>query len=85
VPRTAAETARGAPSGAGRGTATYSILDREIALESDNIFSSGSPGSLKNERRIETALVTMEKNNIEAQGPCYEGGRERERLGRVVK
>jgi hypothetical protein len=30
-------------------------------LESDNICSFGSPGALKNERRIETALVTMEK------------------------
>jgi hypothetical protein len=28
-------------------------------LESDNIFSSGSPGALKNERHIETALVTI--------------------------
>jgi hypothetical protein len=30
-------------------------------LESDNIFSSGSPESLKNERHIETALGTMER------------------------
>jgi hypothetical protein len=29
-------------------------------LESDNIFSSGSQKPLKNERGIETALVTME-------------------------
>jgi hypothetical protein len=49
-------------------------------LENYNIFSSGSPETLKNERCIETALVTMEKNNIEAQAPCYEGGRERKRV-----
>jgi hypothetical protein len=30
-------------------------------LESDNIFSSGSPGALKNERHIKTALITMER------------------------
>jgi hypothetical protein len=30
-------------------------------LENDNIFSSGSPGALKNDRHIETALVTMER------------------------
>jgi hypothetical protein len=38
-----------------------SIFDHEIELESDNIFSFGSSGVLKNKRHIESALVTMEK------------------------
>jgi hypothetical protein len=47
--------------GAGWGTATCLIVDRERELKSENIFSSGSPGALKNERHIETALATMER------------------------
>jgi hypothetical protein len=46
---------------AGRGIATYSVFDLAIESESDNIFSCGSPRALKNERRIETALVTTER------------------------
>jgi hypothetical protein len=52
---------RGAPSGRGTGAATYSIFGREIELESDDISSSGSLRALRNDRRIETARVTMKK------------------------
>jgi hypothetical protein len=58
----------------GLGTATYSIFDREIELESDNIFSSGSSGALKNESRIEAALATMDRMMLKREDLATRAG-----------
>jgi hypothetical protein len=43
-------------------------------LESDNIFSYGRPGALKNERRIETALVTMKRIRLKREDLAMRAG-----------
>jgi hypothetical protein len=60
--------------GAGRGTAAYSIFDREIELKNDSIVSSGSPGALKNERHIETALITLERIRLKREDLATRAG-----------
>jgi hypothetical protein len=51
-------------------------------LENDNIFSSGSLGALKNERRIETALVTMERIILKGAGLATMEGENEKGWGR---
>jgi hypothetical protein len=43
-------------------------------LKSDNIVSSGSPGALKHEMDIETALVTMERIIVKCENVATRAG-----------